>query len=149
MAYCARCGREISEAARACPACGQPNELLTGYSTGAYAGFWTRFAALLLDGMILVVPATLLGPLGGFTTFVYQWLMIALNRGQTLGKMALGIRITHPDGSPLDLGEAAGRAGMAIVSGLALGIGYLWVAWDAEHRTWHDMVMNSRAFVAR
>jgi uncharacterized RDD family membrane protein YckC len=35
---------------------------------------------------------------------------------------------------------------MAIVSGFALGIGYLWAAWDPERRTWHDMVANTRAF---
>lgn len=35
---------------------------------------------------------------------------------------------------------------IAIVSSLALGLGYLWAAWDPEKRTWHAMVADTRAF---
>jgi uncharacterized RDD family membrane protein YckC len=116
-----------------------------------YAGFWIRVAALILDGIILGIAGIFIrtGGAGGgglVVGFLYNWLMIAFNDGRTLGKMACGIRIARPDGSPVDIGTAAARAGMAIVSGLALGLGYLWAAWDDENRTWHDMVANTRAF---
>lgn len=153
MAFCANCGQVMSDLAVACPNCGHPNELRAQQPArptmaAGYAGFWTRFAALLIDGLILAIPALVI-PLGGFVGFFYYWLMIGLNDGRTLGKMAMGIRIAHPDGSQVSLGTAAGRAAMAIVSGLALGLGYLWAAWDPERRTWHDMVVNTRAFKTR
>lgn len=155
MAYCANCGNQISDQATACPQCGHP----TGhadYGGGAievpYADFWRRVGASLIDGAILFVVGITIGrrnAFGSVAGFLYNWLLIAYNDGRTLGKMALGIRIARPDGSAVDLGTAAARAGMAIVSGLALGIGYLWAAWDPERRTWHDMVANTRAFDVR
>ena len=27
---------------------------------------------------------------------------------------------------------------MSIVSGLACGLGYLWMLWDPQRQTWHD-----------
>ncbi len=146
MAFCANCGHEISELAVACPQCGQANAVRP---TSSFAGFWIRFAALILDGLILAVPSFVLGGRNGsgiVIGFLYHWLMLAYNDGRTLGKMACGIRIARPDGSAVDLGTAAARAGMAIVSGIPLGLGYIWAAFDDENRTWHDMVANTRAF---
>lgn len=157
MAFCATCGKELSDTAVACPACGRPTEFQTaglgaaavaGYAP--YAGFWVRFLARLIDGLILIIPSMILSsriPYSGLLIgFAYEWLMLAFNDGRTIGKMALGIRIARPDGSAVDLGTAAARAGMAIVSSLPLGLGYLWAAWDPEKRTWHDMVADTRAF---
>ena len=148
MAYCANCGSNISDQATTCPSCGHPTGAAAAHSP--YAGFWRRFAALLLDGLILSIAGVFLGSSrtfgGAAVGFLYNWLMIAFNDGRTVGKMALGIRIARPDGSSVDLGTAAARAGMALVSGLALGIGYLWAAFDDQKRTWHDMVADTRAF---
>lgn len=153
MAYCSNCGNQISDLATACPQCGATN---VAARTGTpFAGFWIRFVALLIDGLVLFAVGFILGgPDSGFlgstlVGFLYNWLMIGFNDGRTLGKMAMGIRIARPDGSKVDLGTAAARAGMAIVSGLAIGIGYLWAAWDPENRTWHDMVADTRAFQVR
>lgn len=158
MPYCSHCGNEISELAVACPKCGHPNDARKAglsiqvpteqgpVAVGAYASFGSRFLALLLDGLILSGAGFFLGPFGGGVGFLYHWLMIAFNRGQTVGKMVLGIRITKPDGGLVDVGGAAVRAAMSIVSGLAIGIGYLWAAWDPENRTWHDIVADTRAY---
>ena len=149
MAYCANCGHEISDAAVACPECGHPTGVVT--APAQYADFWSRFAALLIDAVILIIPGAIFGVgfryAGGFlVTFLYHWLMIAYWNGQTLGKRALNIRILRPDGSSVDAGTAAARSGIRIVSTLALGLGFLWAAWDPEKRTWHDSVADTRAF---
>jgi uncharacterized RDD family membrane protein YckC len=156
MAFCATCGKELSDSAVACPACGQPTGvqaaggLMAAGAYAPYAGFWVRFVARLIDGLILLIPSAILGSrsqFGGLLIgFAYEWLMIAFNDGRTVGKMALGIRIARPDGSAVDLGTAAARAGMAIVSSIPFLLGYIWAAWDPEKRTWHDMVADTRAF---
>lgn len=146
MPYCANCGREIAATAAACPVCGHPNEL-RGSATGVQlARFGQRFLAWLLDAIVLGIVGYVVGPLGALGWFLYGWLMIGLNDGRTLGKMALGIRVAFPDGGRVDLGTAAARAAMSLVSGLAVFVGYLWAIWDPERRTWHDMVANTRAF---
>jgi uncharacterized RDD family membrane protein YckC len=160
MAFCAYCGNQMSDQATSCPNCGHPNELRAPVAAarpaGSLAGFWRRFVAVLIDGAVLSVVSLAFrvgsrGYLGypgiGFG-FLYRWLMLSFANGQTLGKMALGIRIAKPDGSRIDIGQAAAREGMAIVSALAILLGYLWAIWDDEKRTWHDMVANTRAFKA-
>lgn len=149
MAFCTNCGNNMSEYATACPSCGHPN---SGQPAAQLqlADFWSRVAAALLDGLILFIPNVIIGsilPFGGFAVFfIYNWLMIAMYDGRTLGKQALGIKIAHPDGRPVDMSAAAGRAGMSLVSSMILGIGYLWAAWDPEKRTLHDIVVDTRAF---
>jgi uncharacterized RDD family membrane protein YckC len=172
--YCAYCGHEISDAAVSCPNCGHPvgtpigqPPRAPGTAVGELAGFWIRLGSLIIDGLILFVieipffAATVAAgtrfrdsfffynPASFLVSFAYPWLMIALVRGQTLGMMLTGLRITRADGSPVDLGHSAARAGMAIVSRLPLSLGYLWAAWDPEKRTWHDMVADTRVFRTR
>jgi uncharacterized RDD family membrane protein YckC len=152
MAFCANCGNQISDVATACPKCGAQN--VAQAQTGAQlAGFGIRFVGWLIDVLITGAAGYVLGGArggGGLVIgFLYNWLMLAYNDGRTLGKMAMGIRIAKPDGTKLDLGTAAARSGMALVSGLAIGIGYLWAAFEDEYRTWHDMVADTRAFVSR
>ena len=79
--YCSKCGSVIAETVAVCPVCGQPQG--TGFvppappllqPTGpaqvtphwqpapvvAYAGFWLRFVAYLLDSLILGVPIVII-----------------------------------------------------------------------------------------
>jgi len=167
MAFCANCGHEMSEQAVACPNCGHPNELLARpVQTTRYAGFWIRFLGIIIDGIIVSLVSIPFGHGASFVHsangqvtaryytdypgtivwFLYTWLMLGLNDGRTLAGMMLGIRIAKPDGGKIGLGAAAGRQAMAIVSAAALGLGYLWAAWDPQKRTWHDMVVDTRAF---
>ncbi|MGZ4103675.1 MAG: RDD family protein [Actinomycetota bacterium] len=172
MPYCSYCGHEISQQAVTCPNCGHPNESRTVVPEVAfqppgpgaqYAGFWIRFLSLLIDGIIIGIVTAPFGtvhttsgnyvfvfnPLRNIGQFVYAWLMIALVNGQTLGMMVCGIRITRPNGDTVDLGRSAGRALMAYVSGVVLALGYLWMLWDPEKRTWHDIVADTRVYKVR
>ena len=154
MAYCANCGNPMSDQASACPNCGHPAgysaEPAPGYGPEGlpYASFGRRAVGLIIDGLIVgAIGFALDQDFGGTVIgFLYNWLLVAFNDGRTVGKMAMNIRIARPDGSKVDVGVAAARAGMAIVSGIAIGLGYLWAAWDPERRTWHDMVADTRAF---
>jgi uncharacterized RDD family membrane protein YckC len=132
-------------------------------ATVAYAGFWRRFLALLIDTIILGVVGGILASVlglgsgstgGGSVSFnfgtggtllyiildlIYFTLMIALVNGKTLGGMVLGIRAVPADGGGrVSIGKALIRAVVAYVSGLVLVLGYLWMLWDSNNQTWHD-----------
>ncbi len=64
--------------------------------------------------------------------------------GATIGKRIVGIRIVRAGGddSP-GWGVGFIRTAMAMVSGAALWVGYLWAAWDGDGKTWHDKVAGT------
>jgi uncharacterized RDD family membrane protein YckC len=64
--------------------------------------------------------------------------------GQTLGKMAMKIKVTTPDGAPIGYGRATGRVFGELVTGFTFGIGYLIAIWDAERRALHDRLAGTR-----
>src|SRR5690606_12270657 len=63
---------------------------------------------------------------------------------QTLGMQVWGVRIQNADGSAIDLWQALLRFLIAIMSWLALGVGYWGALWDKQHRTWHDIYSESQ-----
>jgi uncharacterized RDD family membrane protein YckC len=64
--------------------------------------------------------------------------------GQTLGKMALSIRVVTRDGGPLPLGVAVGRQCGFVLSILVLGLGLALAALRADRRALHDLVAGTR-----
>lgn len=58
--------------------------------------------------------------------------------GQTIGMRAWHIRLVRRDGERVGWGDAAIRFIGAIVSWLALGVGFLWSPFDRERLAWHD-----------
>ena len=64
-------------------------------------------------------------------------------RGQTPGKMLLGIKIIRTDSSPVTLGHAFLRYLGYIVSALTLYIGFIWVAFDDRKQGLHDKIADT------
>ncbi|MGC3634195.1 RDD family protein, partial [Pseudomonas aeruginosa] len=58
--------------------------------------------------------------------------------GQTLGMEVWGLRVQNRDGSAICLLQALLRFMIAIASWLWLGLGFLWMLWVKDKRTWHD-----------
>jgi uncharacterized RDD family membrane protein YckC len=112
-----------------------PAAALSGFR---YGGFWIRFGARIVDGIVLGVPLMVLffllmpnvfrpqseisNPfLMAFATFNLTYLVVSLlvscayevmmlkYRGATLGKMVCGLKIVRPDGSDLNWGICFGR----------------------------------------
>lgn len=85
---------------------------------------------------------------------VYAPVMMARTNGQTVGRMATGIRVIRVDGQRMDFAWAALRE--VVVKGLLFGtvgsfflniptlLDYLWPLWDEENRALHDMVVGTR-----
>lgn len=126
-----------------------------------YAGFWIRFGAKFIDGIILQIGGYVLGMLVGLAfrgsdaaVVIATLLALAFNLaysvyfvgkfGATPGKMACKLEIIRPDGSPMTYGRATGRFFAEILSSLTLGIGYIMAGFDEEKRSLHDRVADTR-----
>jgi len=77
--------------------------------------------------------------IGVFAFFAKFW----THNGQTLGMQVWGVRIQNQDGSAIDLWQALLRFFIAIGSWLCCGLGFLWMLWDKDKRTWHDRYSDS------
>jgi uncharacterized RDD family membrane protein YckC len=123
----------------------------TQTSTDARAGFWIRFAAAIVDGILLgIVNGVLQAALG--TTGYALGLLISLayftyfegESGQTIGKRAAGIRVVDINGGgPIGYSRAFIRFVGRYISALVFFVGYLWMLWDPQKQTWHDKMANS------
>jgi uncharacterized RDD family membrane protein YckC len=124
----------------------------TGRASGPRAGFWRRFLGTLIDGIVLSIVGGILRAILGFgagtslyalASILYFTILIGNSRGQTLGQMALGIRvIDFNTGGPIGYGRALLRWFVAIFSALVFLLGYLWMLWDKEKQCWHDKAAN-------
>ena len=65
-------------------------------------------------------------------------------RGATPGKMALGLKIVQADGSPVPVGLAVGRYFAQWISAFIFMIGFIMAGFDAEKRSLHDRICNTR-----
>ena len=116
--FCPRCGQQNEAGAVYCQSCG--NDLSTTKQmvvSSSYAGFWKRFAALLIDSIVVSVASGLISAatvgVGSVSIFVLPWLyealMLSSEKQATLGKMALGIAVTDLSGGRISFGRATGR----------------------------------------
>lgn len=142
-----------------------------------YGGFWTRFCARFVDGIIGWVMGFCAGLLiramfgasavpqaGNMTGF---WLMMVTQQvvgfgigisyevfflrkfDATPGKMALGLKVLRTDGTKLTVGRIIGRYFANVVSALTLSIGYIIAAFDDEKRALHDRMCDTRVIKTR
>ena len=136
------------------PSPGQPyyaSPVAASGPSGPRAGFWQRFGAALIDGLLLgavnsILFAVLKGPgygLGILVSLTYFTYFEGGPNGQTLGKRALNIRvIDFQAGGPIGYGRGFIRWIGRYVSGLVFLLGYFWMLWDREKQTWHDKFAN-------
>lgn len=158
--YCARCKTE------------QIGDIRSGVDSTEMqlAGIGRRFAAIWVDGFVLSIPVMILifavmipvmasgaeEPPAYFGVMawafiplyiIYEGLMLQY-RGQTLGKMALRIRVVRATGEPISAGQAWGRAVVraAFVSFLSI-INYLPAFFTKEKTCIHDMAAKTRVIL--
>ena len=125
----------------------------TGRASGPRSGFWRRFAAAFVDGLILTIPnliflalfdyaiANLLSLIVGIAYFTY---FEGGPTGQTYGKRALGIRvIDFKTGGPIGYPRGLLRYVARFLSALVFFLGYFWMLWDPEKQTWQDKIAGT------
>ena len=123
-----------------------------GGPSGPRAGFWRRFAAAFVDGILLGIVSGVLTAAAGnggrgigvLIAAVYFTYFEGSASGQTVGKRALGIRvIDFGGGGSIGYGRAFIRWIGRYVSAIVILLGYFWMLWDKEKQTWHDKFANA------
>lgn len=109
-----------------------------------YAGFWRRFAAVLIDGLILFIPCVVFGMLLPFASVLLSFLYMTFFNSSRLmgtpGKLYMGIIVTTESGERITYQQALIRYFVAIVSGLFMFLGYLFNLFTPKRQTLHDIV---------
>jgi uncharacterized RDD family membrane protein YckC len=160
----------------------QPVTPSTAPGGAEYAGWWERVAAFVLDFLVLAVPFIIVvvlviqpkfvtvddrytmetetGPailgqlLINLIGVVYFGLLHSSASGQTMGKLALGIRVVSDTGARLSRPRAMLR--YLVSTALASWVAYvipvavffdlldvLWPLWDSQHQALHDKAVRS------
>ncbi|MAM20192.1 MAG: hypothetical protein CME35_14650 [Gramella sp.] len=85
-------------------------------------------------------------PLAGFLFLLTGGYVVAFTvaGGQTLGKMAFGIKVICVDGNSVGFGTGLLRAAAYLISVLPCGIGFVVGLFDQHDRTLHDRVAATR-----
>jgi uncharacterized RDD family membrane protein YckC len=77
---------------------------------------------------------------------IVGWLYYALMESSvnqaTLGKMALGIKVTDLEGNRISFGKATGRYFGKIVSGMILYIGFIMAGFTEKKQALHDIMAS-------
>ena len=128
-----------------------------------FAGLGRRLGAAIVDGFLMWIVVAVLGVFFGIMgsaarniglnigwqllmwalTVSYQALMLAA-RGQTLGKMAMKVKVVNADGSDITPGQAWGREIARAVLGLLCIVDYIPLFFTDEKTSLHDMAAKTR-----
>ncbi|EST52695.1 membrane protein [Brevibacillus panacihumi W25] len=121
-------------------------------------GFWRRFGAAFLDGLLFGLPLSLLLSiiLGGeeneylieVITFLYFLLLPLFWNGYTIGKKIMGIRIVKMNGENVGIGnmllrELVGRLIYIITFGIGIIVSAIMVAAREDKRSIHDLIAGT------
>jgi uncharacterized RDD family membrane protein YckC len=126
-----------------------------------YGGFWERFVAALIDGIVLTIAqnivsygiyqeSTFSGSLnygvmgfGMIIGLVYNVYFLSSDKQATLGKQAMGLKVITVEGERLTPMNAAGRFFSTYLSAIILLIGYIMVAFDDKKQALHDRLAHT------
>jgi uncharacterized RDD family membrane protein YckC len=170
-------------------------EIVPPIEFAGYAGFWRRFGAGLIDGVVMGLIFVLIGLVSGvgfaFTggmvlamlsrfgmiaqddeppppgggdvwislgvgavigiaaCIVYHARMESSASQATIGKKALGLRVTDLDGRHISFRRALRRCAAKIVSCLTLSIGFLMAARTEKRQALHDIIAGTLVMKVR
>jgi uncharacterized RDD family membrane protein YckC len=143
------------------------------------SGWWRRVGAQIIDWIIIGVVAGIIGAIVGIATLepgtglldsagfvwavilaqfvvsiAYYAVIMPRTNGQTVGKMALEIRVVREDGAAVSAGWSVLREVVVIdllfgalgqfLFGLPALLDYLWPLWDTKNQALHDKIVKSR-----
>ncbi len=114
-----------------------------------YAGFWRRFAALLIDAFIVwllcaitIIP-WFIPPISLIIAAVYRVVFETSSLRGTPGKVVMDICVIKTDGSPLTVKDSLIRFAVSFLSSVLLCFGYFMSLFTDKKQTFHDLVANT------
>jgi uncharacterized RDD family membrane protein YckC len=156
--------RTISDWPELCPVAGSvppPLPTQTASTTPvAYAGFWDRVRAAFLDGVIVFLATGFGGVLwsalhpdlqvnssaNDLFVLMASWMYFAAFESSgfqaTLGKKAMGIKVTDLNGERISFGRATVRYFAKALSTLIFLIGWFMVAFTSKKQALHDILAS-------
>ncbi|MGG4434515.1 RDD family protein [Priestia megaterium] len=132
-----------------------------------YAGFWLRAGAIAIDIGIVCAFGFIVGflfypiqsamyePLIAdvfqnliiiVAVFLYFSLMESSKWQATVGKKAVGLKVTDLNGKRISFGRATGRYFSKFISGIACYIGYIMVSFTQKKQGLHNMIAGTLVF---
>jgi uncharacterized RDD family membrane protein YckC len=162
---CEHCGQMNSNLASVCSSCGMPFNQVSR----SYVGFWRRFVAYIIDGIILVIIGVVLGIAVGSLIVISRswsfvdssgydclWDLISLAIGiayfagfesssaqATPGKAVMGAIVVDSDGNRISFGRAFLRYIGKILSVLILFLGMIMIGFTEKKQGLHDMIAGT------
>jgi uncharacterized RDD family membrane protein YckC len=113
------------------------------------AGFWLRMGALLIDVVLVgFLSSFVLGSVHHGSNLhllvlaTYGACMWKL-RGSTVGGIVCDLRVVRADGRAVQWETAMVRALSCFLSLAVCGLGFIWIAFDANHQAWHDKIAGT------
>jgi uncharacterized RDD family membrane protein YckC len=143
------------------------------YSGVRYAGFWIRFLAVFIDGLIVALPVILVAfalnsasisaalanqgssqtsaaasaPINGLSLVLgFAYFSYFWGVGSTPGMRIFGLHVVdanNPQAGPIGFGRGALRYVGYVVSTFCCYIGLIWAAFDGRKQGWHDKIANT------
>ena len=141
-----------------------------GSTQVAYGGFWIRLVAYIIDAILISlvfgVVTSIFGiryvdmddlshidPTTNLLSLAVAWLYFALmessERGATVGKMAMGLRVVSNGGKRSSFMNATGRYFAKILSAMIFCIGFIMIAFTDRKRGLHDMIASTLVIKTR
>jgi uncharacterized RDD family membrane protein YckC len=126
-----------------------------------YAGFWRRFAAYLIDGLLLAAVQSVLAagvlvmaprdryavanlaPVSAAIAWAYFALFESSPMRATVGKYALGLYVSDKHGDPITFRRATARYLLKILSTLTLMVGWFMAAFTPRKQALHDVLAGT------
>lgn len=173
---CPRCHHANEPGAVFCYNCGLPFDSAAGfrpanavggipaYATGNPGGFWIRFVALIIDGLVssalvsaLLVVFTDVSPsdymqnldsssgaefINWTVSFGYAPVLLGI-WATTVGKRAFNMYVLKLDGTPVGFWRALGREVAKIISFVPFLAGFWIAAFRDDKRTLHDLIAGT------
>ena len=151
----------------------QPVAAAPAFPAMGYAGFWLRFVAAIIDGILVGIVAWPLSAMMSLTIgfagsavsmpeigvhlvrfivmwafflfagWIYEASMESSSKQATLGKMALGLKVTDEAGRRISFARASGRFFSKLVSRVILYVGYIMAGFTARKQALHDMIAGT------
>ncbi|RUO26516.1 RDD family protein [Aliidiomarina minuta] len=129
-----------------------------------YVGFWSRVGASFIDGVILIAltgpflayyygagywegEKLVYGPLDFLLSYVFPAVAVILfwiYKQATPGKMAISCKVVDDKtGQIPTTAQYITRYLAYYLAAVPMGLGFLWIAFDAKKKGWHDKLAGT------